>query len=133
MKNSSDQVIDLRKGIALEEGDRISAGMNEILSKKKDIELKLLQLLNTYWELDLIIILFKFGLSRMNTRNELNGLKSLEWFYSCCIILADIFGVIFKFIHKKKSDEKSRSERNDEIVSPAISDEPNEHSKISST
>ena len=48
---------------------------SKVLSKAKDIKLKLLMHLGFYWGLDLIIILLKSILSRINTRNELNDSK----------------------------------------------------------
>jgi hypothetical protein len=71
--------------------------------------LKFLMHLFIYWALDGIILLLKLILSGMNTKNELNGSKSLEWIYSFCIIFADISGVIFKFFFEKKSDKNLKS------------------------
>ena len=71
--------------------------------------LKFLMHLFIYWALDGIILLLKLILSGMNTKNELNGSKSLEWIYSFCIIFADISGVIFKFFYEKPNQSGRRT------------------------
>ena len=81
--------------------------MKTCFNKVKDRKgLMFLMYLGLYWICDGIIVVLKSSLSRMNTTNELNSSKSLEWFYSCSMILADVFVVIFQFILKKKSDKK---------------------------
>ena len=59
-----------------------------------------------YWTFDGIIVLLKSTLSKMNKANEFNVSKSLEWFYCCSMILADVLIILFQFISKKKSDKK---------------------------
>ena len=71
--------------------------------------LKFLIHLVIYWVFDGIILLLKLILSDMNTKNELNGSKSLEWIYSFCIIFADISGVIFKFFYEKPNQSGRRT------------------------
>ena len=70
--------------------------------KKDKKGLMLLMYFGFYWTFDGIIVLLKSTLSKMNKANEFNASKSLEWFYSCSMILADVLIILFQFISKKK-------------------------------
>ena len=74
--------------------------------KKDKKGLMLFMYFGFYWTFDGIIVLLKSTLSKMNKSNEFNASKSLEWFYSCSMILADVLIILFQFISKKKSDKK---------------------------
>ena len=56
-----------------------------------------------YWVLDGFIMISKYNISGGKERNELDFIKSIEWFYVCCLILSDVFGIIFQFIFEKKN------------------------------